>query len=188
MMTSVYGPDFLAALGATGGSDRRERRAPRGSSEDDPRGVVRRDLVRPLRGRAIRLRQPIRRPLDHLPGEQGRADRFGIHGGRARRPRSRSPRSPPPLRTTNRPSTRRCRRLNPTGRLAMSSRLHKCKRRYRRTWINPHRLSHRRHRSPSRPRPRRSASGATARSSEWTSRNPAADGAVDAEQDWTSCR
>ena len=78
----------------------------------------------------------------------------------------------PAPRTTNRPSTRRRRRPNPNGRLAMRSRLHKCKRRYRRKRSNSHRPGHRRHRSPRRPRPRRSASSATARSSAWTSRSP----------------
>ena len=93
---------------------------------------------------------------------------------------SKSPRSPPPPRTTNRPSTRRRRRLNPNRRPA-GSRMHPCKRPYRRKRRTSHGPSHRRHRSPRRPRPRPTASGATARSSAWT-RSPAADGTVDADQ------
>jgi hypothetical protein len=74
--------------------DRREWRTPRGSPEDDPRRLARRDLVRPLPGRAIRLRQPIGRPLDQPPGQEGRADRFGLHGSRAND--RRADRRPPP--------------------------------------------------------------------------------------------
>ena len=142
--------------------------APRGSPEDDPRGVARRDLVRPLRGCAIRLRQPIRRALDHPPGQEGRADRSDFTAAvqtTAEQIAALSPAAPedePAFDEATSPA-------NPNRRLAMRSKLHP---RQRRNRSNSHRPSHRRHRSPRRPRPRRSASGATARSSAWTRSPP----------------
>lgn len=45
--------------------------------------LARRDLVRPLPRGTMRLREPIGRPLDQPSREEGRADRFGLHGSRA---------------------------------------------------------------------------------------------------------
>lgn len=70
-------------LKATGSGHRRERRAPRGPSEDYPRRVARRPRLRPVLRRAIRLRQPIGRSLDRSPGEEGPAERFAAHRSRA---------------------------------------------------------------------------------------------------------
>ncbi len=152
--------------------DRRERRAPRGPPEDDPRRLARRDLVGPLRRRALRLRQPVRRALDHPPGQEGRPDQFWTSPPPCKPPPTRSPPSPrrrrddddddddampsgqPALASDDEAPTAPAPAPTPAVPVQVAS-------------PEPPR-----HRSPRRPKPSRSASNATARSSEWMSQKP----------------
>ena len=160
--------------GATRRGDRRERRTPRGSTEDDPQRLARRDRVRTLRRRALRLRERIRRALDRPPRQEGLADWPGVQRSRANERRRRSPPSRPSPTMTVRIRSRTSAQQTPPARSPLLNRATSPRLRLRSPQSPWRRCNPRRscwHLKRRRPQP--SASGATARSSVYASQSVA---------------
>jgi hypothetical protein len=137
-------------------------------------------LVRPLHGRAIRLRERIRRPLDRSAGEEDRATAPAFHSGH-RQPQNRSRPSPPPTPKSG-PSTRASPPPTWFGRSANRTTRHPCPRRLPQQHLNRIFRRQFRRQCPRPPKLPPSATGDTARYSASTTRSQDANGTAEAEQ------